>query len=60
MEWGFFIIPPTNFTGPQPGPKNIHNTINGESTPLYFMNLFTGDDIYGRLCYLTNLQTDRV
>ena len=57
---GDFIIPPTNFTGPQPGPKNIPNTINWESTPLDFMNLFISDDIYGHLCYLTNLQADHV
>ena len=57
---GDFIIPSTNVNGLQSGPKNIPNTINGESTPLDFMNLFIGDDIYGRLCYLTNPQADRV
>ena len=57
---GDYAIPPTNLTGPPPGPVNIHNTINGPRTPLDFLNLFIGGDVYVRLCLLTNLQANRV
>ena len=55
-----YVIPPSNFTGPQQGPKNMPDNINQESTPLDFLNLCIGDVVYARLCFLSNLQADRV
>ena len=53
-----FVPVHTDFTRPQPGPKNIPDTISEQSTGLEFLNLFLGDDVYARLCLFTNLHAD--
>ena len=54
-----YSLPPTNFTGPQPGPVNIPDYINEHSIPLDFLNLFIGEDVYALLCLLTNRHANR-
>ena len=54
-----YNLPLTNFTGPQPGPVNIPDYINEHSTPLDFLNLFIGEDVYALLCLLTNRHANR-
>ena len=54
-----YNLPPTNFTGLQPGPVNIPDYINEHSTPLDFLHLFIGEDVYALLCLLTNCHANR-